>query len=1084
MSRARKRHHLPGGSLLLRAAVLGLALTGWLAGAALAQEPTHVTGQVKDAGTGNPIAGVRVTVVGTLVATVTDPKGAYALNVPAGRDSLSFRFVGYKPAVRAVAAVVNVSMEARPVELEAVVVTALGVERESKDLSYSAQSISGNRLTLTPGNNAISQLQGNVAGVQVTNASGPFGSARLVVRGAGSILGQNQPLIVVDGIPIDNSAASLDGYGGGSMGGYDIGNAAGDIDANNIESMTVLKGPNAAAMYGSRAANGAILITTKSGRGSMGEGAFDLTASFSSTFEKPLRLPDYQNRYGQGFYGEFDFADGNGGGKNDEADESWGPRLDGRTTGGVFLPNTTTYDTSKPCRQFFGTGPWAAHPNNVRDFWNTGLTVKENVAVSRSSERSNVRLSVVRTDENGMYPNNTNGRTDIALSGGAQMSSRWSTEAAIDYFNDDFKNQPAQAYNDTDPMQGFIWFGRQVDTRMLKDHLYRDPTDPLTQQILAGNPNLRTDAPIQYSWNYSYHPNVYWQATLKTTDFVRNRGLGHASVTFKVNDWLSVTGRTGRDWFQNHFRADYPVNNIDPRPLGGLVDVGETHSETNSDFLITADRPLPASLHLTVNAGGNARQNRFESNTGDVNQLVIPGVYTLQNSAGVPSTSLFLSEKKVNSLYAAASLNYKGWLNVDMTGRNDWSSTLPKNANSFFYPSIGAAFVLSDALRIQSRFLTYAKLRASWARVGNDTDPYQLATVFGNGTAWGGQPSFTAPDRLANSFLKPEETHGKEVGADLGILNNKVLVNATLYEKSTKNQILPVSISSATGYTSATVNSGEVRNRGIEVAATVTPVDTRNFRWSVTANWSKNSNKVLSLYNGVQRIVVGSYWNVNVTADSGQPYGNLVGYKWERDNQGRIVVDATGLPIRDATQTVLGNYNPDWFGGITNAFTYRNLRLSVALDGQMGGNVYSVTKWFGQYSGVLSATLQGRENDWCDPGYVVPNSVHEDGTPNTTKVCPQDYWHNTFYAQEEGIIDASYLKLREARLAYTLPASVARHFSLSSAVVALVGRNLLLFAKQRTIDPETAFDTGNRQGVENGQLPTSRSIGFTVSVRP
>src|ERR1041385_6297235 len=327
MSRARKRHHLPGGSLLLRAAVLGLALTGWLAGAALAQEPTHVTGQVKDAGTGNPIAGVRVTVVG------------------------------------------NVSMEARPVELEAVVVTALGVERESKDLSYSAQSISGNRLTLTPGNNAISQLQGNVAGVQVTNASGPFGSARLVVRGAGSILGQNQPLIVVDGIPIDNSAASLDGYGGGSMGGYDIGNAAGDIDANNIESMTVLKGPNAAAMYGSRAANGAILITTKSGRGSMGEGAFDLTASFSSTFEKPLRLPDYQNRYGQGFYGEFDFADGNGGGKNDEADESWGPRLDGRTTGCVFLPNTTTYDTSKPCRQFFGTGPWAAHPNNVRDFW-------------------------------------------------------------------------------------------------------------------------------------------------------------------------------------------------------------------------------------------------------------------------------------------------------------------------------------------------------------------------------------------------------------------------------------------------------------------------------------------------------------------------------------------------------------------------------------------------------------------------------------------------------------------------------------------------------------------------------------------
>ena len=1096
MSRAATRDQLRGGRLLLRAAVLTLALAGWFAGAALAQQPTHVTGQVQDAGTSKPLASVRVAVVHTLISTLTDAKGNYALDVPAGRDSLSFRFIGYKPVTRGVAAVVNVSMEARPVELEAVVVTALGVERESRDLPYAAQTVSGNRLTLTPSQNVISQLQGNVAGVQVTNASGPFGSARIVVRGAGSIRGQNQPLIVVDGIPIDNTAASNDGYGGGSMGGYDVGNAAGDINADNIESINVLKGPNAAALFGSRAANGAVVITTKNGRGAAGEGGFDLSASFSTVFERPLRLPDYQNQYGQGFAGEFDFVNGKGGGKNDGADESWGPRLDGRTTGCMFQRDAQqnlvldangkpVYDTSQPCRQFFGVGPWAAHPDNVSGFWNTGLIVKANIAVARSSERSHVRLSAGRTDEGGMYPNNTNRRTDVSLAGGAQISDRWSTEASINYINDDYQNQPAQAYNDTDPMQGFIWFGRQVDTRFLKDHLYRDPNDPLTQAILAGNKaTLRPDAPIQYSWNYNYHPNVYWQATVKTTDFARNRGLGQASVTYKLTDWLSVMGRTGRDWFQNHFRANYPVNNIDPRPLGGLLDVGETHSETNSEFLVTADRPLPANLHLTVNAGGGARQNRFESNSGDVGQLVIPGVYTLQNSAGTPTTSLYQQEKKVNSLYGSASLNYRGWLNLDLTGRNDWSSTLPKGKNSFFYPSIGAAFVLSDALGVQSRVLSYAKLRASWARVGNDTDPYQLATVYGNGTAWGGQPSFAAPDQLSNASLKPEETHGEEIGTDLGMFNNKLLLNATLYQKSTKNQILPVSISSATGYTSALVNSGEVRNRGVEVAATITPVDTRDFRWSVTANWAKNTNKVLSLYSGVQRIVVGSYWNVNVTADVGQPYGNLVGYKWKRDDQGRIVVDDTGLPIRDATQTVLGNYNPDWFGGITNAFTYRNLRLSVALDGQMGGNVYSVTKWFGQYSGVLAATLKGREKDWCDPGYVVPNSVKEDGSPNTTTVCPEDYWHNTFYAQEDGIIDASYLKLREARLAYRLPGSVARHLGFTDATVALIGRNLLLWAKQPTIDPETTFDTGNRQGVENGQLPTARSIGFSVSVRP
>ena len=280
------------------------------------------------------------------------------------------------------------------------------------------------------------------------------------------------------------------------------------------------------------------------------------------------------------------------------------------------------------------------------------------------------------------------------------------------------------------------------------------------------------------------------------------------------------------------------------------------------------------------------------------------------------------------------------------------------------------------------------------------------------------------------------------------------------------------------------MNAGHVRNRGIEVAATLTPIQTPDFRWNLVANWSKNVNKVLSLFGGVQRIVVGSYWNVNVTADSGQPYGNLVGYKWMRDDRGRIVVDDDGLPIRDATQVVLGNYNPDWVGGITNTFTYRNLSVSFTFDGQMGGNVYSVTKWFGQYSGVLSATLHGRENDWCDPGFVVPNSVHQNGAPNTTSVCPQDYWHNTFYAQEDGIVDASYLKLREARVAYDLPPSVSRFLGLSQATVALVGRNLLLWAKQPTIDPETTFDTGNRQGVENGQLPTARSIGFTLSVRP
>src|SRR5438034_878384 len=1075
-----------------------LGLSPAVARTAVAQGTRVVAGQVTDSSTRAGLSGVRVSVVGTTIATSTDASGRYALDVPAGRDSIAFARIGYKRVVAAAGPGVDIAMQAQALELQGmeIVTTPLGIEREQRSLSYSAQTLSGQRLSDVPTQNVVSSLGGKVAGVQVTNSSNPFGSARIVVRSSSSILGQNQPLIVVDGVPIDNNAAANTGYGPqgtpqpGYLGGYDVGNAAADISADNIASVTVLKGPNAAALYGSRAANGAIVYTTKSGRGAPQQG-FGVTATFGATAETPLRLPDYQNRYGQGFYGEFDFVDGNFGGINDGADESWGPKLDGRSTGCVRVAGDTsirvnapvTYDNAAPCNQFFGAGPWMAHPNNVSDFWQTGLMVNANVAVARSSDRSNVRLSVGRTNESGMYPNNTNNRTDIAISGGTQVSDHWSAEASVNYINDGMKNQRSQAYEEIDPMQGFIWFGRPVDTKLLKNNLYRDPNDAFTQQILLGNPLLRTDAPIQYSWNYSYHPNPYWMAGVKTTDYSRNRGLGHASVTYKVNDWISITGRTGRDWYQNQFRANYPVNDISPFYQGGFLDVGETRSETNNDFLITANRQLTPTMSLTVNAGGNQRKNDYNTNMGQVGELVIPGVYTLANSNGQPFTQLYLTRKKVNSLYGSASFGYRDWLTVDLTGRNDWSSTLPKNNNSLFYPSVGAAFIFTDALGLQSNWMSYGKLRASWTRVGNDTDPYQLAAVYDPGTAWAGSPSYTAPDRLPNRVLKPEQTTGAEVGADLGFFRDKLILNATVYQKNTTNQILPVSISAATGYPSAVVNSGEVRNRGIELGLTTTPIDRGDFRWNMVVNWSKNSNRVLSLYGGVKRVVVGSYWNVNVTADSGQPYGNLVGYKWQRD-QGHIVVGDDGLPIRDATQQVLGNYNPDWVGGITNSFTYKRFNLSFSFDGQYGGQVYSVTKWFGQYSGVLANTLAGREVDFNRPGYVVPNAVYENGQPDTTHVLPEDYWHNTFYAQEPGIFNATYFKLRELRLGYTLPSSVARFLGFSDATFAVVGRNLLLFAQQPTIDPETAFDTSNRQGVENGQLPTARSIGFTMSVRP
>jgi TonB-linked SusC/RagA family outer membrane protein len=1032
-----------------------------------AQQMRRVTGHVTLQG-GGTASGVQVSVKGTTLGALTDDQGNFSLQVPESVTTLVFTYIGYKTMEAPIQDHVTVTLQQEAIGLEGVVVTAMGIQREQRTIPFSAQAVTGNDLNAVPTTNVVSALQGNIAGVHVTNSASPFGSARIVVRGASSILGQNQPLIILDGIPIDNSSVGLNGYGGGGMGGYNIGNAAADINPDNIQSVTVLKGPNAAALYGSRAANGAIVIETKKGRGAGGQTGYGLTATFGSSFETPLMLPAYQNQYGQGFYGDFKFVDGNGGGVNDFADESWGPKLDGRLID-----------------QFFGLQqPWVAHPNNVRDFWDMGMLNTMNVAISRNASQSNFRLSVGRQDEQGMYPNNRNIRTDVTLAGGAQISTKISTEASLDYINDAMAQQPKQSYDEADPMQNFIWFGRQVDVNLLKKTLVRDPNDPMTNTIIAGNSWIRTDAPIPYSWNYSYHDNPYWMASQKTTDFSRNRLIGHASATYTFNEWLSVTGRVGRDWYQNNFRANYPVNTVDDR-LGRFDDEAQTRSQTTADVLFSANRPLVPDLNLTVNAGAVYGKTEYESNTNTVTQLVIPGIYTIGNSAGQPSTNIYTSEKRTNSVYGSASFNWKNWFNVDVTGRNDWSSTLPKGNHSYFYPSVGAAFIFSDALGMQSDFLSYGKLRASWTRVGNDTDPYQLAAVYGSGTPWGGQPTFTVDNQVPNAGLKPEQTTGIEVGTDLGFFNNRLVLNATWYEKKTKDQILPVSVSQASGFSSAWVNSGEVRNRGIELELSGTPIRTDNFNWSVIANWSRNTNKVLSLYSGVDRIVVGSYWNADVTADVGEAYGNIVGFMWARDDQGRIMVGDDGLPVREPTRVVMGNYNPDWNGGLTNKLTYKDFALSFTFDGQYGGDVYSVTKWFGSYAGVLKRTLAGREIDWDQPGYVVPNAVYQStGAADTTHVLAQDYWHNVFYAQEEGLVDASYLKLRDARLAYNLPPSFVNRMGFSSATFSLVGHNLFLWSKNDIIDPETAFDAGNRQGVENAQLPTARSIGFTLAIRP
>jgi TonB-linked SusC/RagA family outer membrane protein len=1026
-----------------------------------AQE-SRVSGQVMADDTGRPLAGVQIMVKGTTVGTLTDGSGNYSVRVPTGASTLVFSFIGFRTAEREITGpTVNVTLTREAIGLEGITVTALGIQREKRSLGYSVQSVSGEQLNDVPKLNLVDAMQGHVAGVKITSTNTPGGTSRIVIRGASSITGNNQPLFIVDGVPIDNSSQRNTGYGG-----YDYGNNAADIDPNLIESISVLKGPNAAALYGSRAANGAVVITTRRGHAGGGLG---ITASVGTTFEAPLKLPDYQNVYGQGFNGQFSWLDGAYGGLNDGADESWGPRMDGRLICQYNSPGAGT-DNCQPT-------PWVAQPNNVRDFFDTGVTTNTTVALARSDERSNVRLSATSMRMAGMYPSNRIERLGASLAGGVKLTDRLSAEGTINYMQNEARNRPGTGYSGNNAMQQFVWFGRQVDINTLRSNYRCEPTDP-RGPCQSGN--------VFYNWNYSYHDNPFSIARENTNRDVTDRVIGHLALTYGFTDWLSATVRSGTDYFDEKRKREYSWGHFGGgNPKGAFADEMVWNREQNTELLVTAMRGLSPDLLLTVNAGANRRDEEYKFNHVSSSELSVPGIYTLANAGVIPTTNDFTSRRRVNSLFGAANLSYRNYLSVDVTGRNDWSSTLPEANNSYFYPSISSAFVFTDAFNLDLPVLSSGKIRASWTRVGNDADPYQTSGVLTKGTAWGGTPAFSIPNTIPNTSLKPEETTAWEVGADLGFFDERVGFVATYYDNTTVNQIMGVQISRASGFTNQVLNAGEVRNWGTELLLNATPVRLDNgFRWDMTLNWAKNNSEVVDLYGDLQTLVLGTYWSLNIEARKGEPYGVMFGNGFLRDDQGRILVADNGQPLRDPNRKVLGNYNPDWNGGLLNRLSYRSVDLSVLFDMQQGGDVFSVTNYFGNYAGVLESSLEGRENDICDPGVVVEGIRQSDGQPNTTARCPQSYFHGLYGIQESAIYDASYVKLREVKLGYQIPQALTSRMGVSSANLAIVGRNLFLWTDTPNIDPETAFDASNAQGIEFGQFPSARSIGFTVSVRP
>jgi TonB-linked SusC/RagA family outer membrane protein len=1033
--------------------VLGIILSLFIVQPLFAQT-VSISGVVTEKSNGGPLPGVSVFIKGTKTGTQTDNTGKFNINAKPG-DVLSVAFIGFTGqdiTITNETKNLTIQLEEASNSLNEVVVTALNINKEKKSLGYAVQELKSKDISEAKEANLVNALSGKVAGVQVTNSQGDMGSSRIIIRGETSISGNNQPLFVIDGVPVDNTQNL------GTGGSRDFANTISDINSEDIESMSVLKGPNAAALYGSRAAAGVVLITTKKGRNAQGLG---ISINSNTTFSNLLTLPDYQNSFGQGTNGEFSFVDGRGGGINDGVDESWGPRLDGR-----LIP------------QFNSNGvpvPFVAHPNNVRDFFNNGRTLNNGIAIAGSGEKYDLRFSYNNMDQTGVIPNSSQSKNSFLLNSTYRITPKLTLNAMANYINSSADNLPGSGgRRATSTMLQFTWFGRQVDVNDLKT--YKDA---------QGN---------NINWNNSYYSNPYFLAYENTVGQVRNRLIGNVELNYKIIDGLSANFRTGNDYYTDRrkIRISYGTNGT---PFGSYEEDAYTFNENNTEARLDYTKKLNDDFNLDVLLGGNIRTSTYENNNQKAPKLAVSGLYTLSNSRDPLISSNFYNKQKVYSAFSSAQLGFRDYAFLNLTARNDWSSTLPAANRSYFYPSVNASLILTEAFGIQSDVLNFAKLRGGWSKVGKDASPYQLLNTYDFTAPFNSNPQQSLNSTDLNPNLKPETTKSTELGVELGFLRNRIRLDFGLYNTNSINQILSLDVSPATGYSRKLVNGGTINNKGIETQLGITPIKTDNFTWDINLNYSLNRSKVKDLYQNVQSYVLGSDGTIQVLAAVGQPYGTLFGTAFERNSNGEIIVEADGTPAISASKKILGKFTPDWLGGITNSFKYKNLSLSVLIDAHIGGEIFSGTNSTGTYTGVLKSTLPGRgaENGGItytaadgssrDDG-IIFQGVLADGSPNTTILPAESYYKALSNADEAFVYSATYVKLREIKLGYNLPRQWIKSIGMQNATVSLVGRNLLIIHKDvPNIDPETAFNTGNGQGLEDLGLPSVRSIGFNLNFK-
>jgi TonB-linked SusC/RagA family outer membrane protein len=1030
---------------------------------ALYGQNIQIKGTVTSAEDGSTLPGVTVSAKGTNIGVLTDADGRYTISVPSGTENLEFKFMGLIDQSVAIAGmqIVDVVMELETYKLDEIVVTALGISREKKSLSYSVQDVSGDEFAKAKEKNLINSLAGKVAGVDITNSSGSVGSSsRITLRGASSITGSNEPLFVVDGIPIDNT-----NYGNASsVGGFDLPGGIADINSNDIQNVSVLKGPNAAALYGLRAANGVIVITTK--RGKIDQAPV-ISFNSSTTFEKPLVLPDFQNSYGQGPNKDF-FEWINGNTDDGGVDESWGPPLD---IGLEFTQWNSYTNNGKPL-------PWVSQPDNVKNFYETGITTDNNLSFSGGSKNLTYRLSVGMMKQKGIIPNTDFSRYNVSGNSTLSITEKLKAGFNFAYTKSLSGNIPTGGYAEDNPVMQMIWSGRNVDFEALKD--WRNlPLAP------AGTPI--EGSPI--NWNTQFHNNIYWMLDNDLNKLNKDNILGTVNLSYDITKDLVVNVKTSIDKWSSVISEQFAQGNYD-YPFGYYRETDRSYMELNSEVLASYKKEITDNFKISLNIGGNAMSRQYSRIIGTAPQLELPGVYNLSNVKSGVNVTLTnrLEESKINSIYGFGQISFKDAIFLDFSGRNDWASVLPTNNNSFFYPAISLSAVLTDFMNIDESILTFFKIRGGWSKVGSigALDPYRLQQPFQfETTPWGSVLLPYNPASLNNPNLFSETAIGKELGFEARFLNNRIGIDFTYFNQKNKDLIIPVEISAASGYVTAWDNVGVMTNKGVEIQLKTTPVKSGDFKVDVNFNFHKTNNRVESL-GGLETLILGGQWNVNLEARVNQPYGVLFGPGYVRDDAGNIV-HKDGLPLVATDYKILGDIQPDWRGGVSLEVEYKGISLSTLIDGKFGGDVYSMTTTWGRYSGVLNETLAGRETGIVGKGVKnIGTDAAPEYVPNDVVVSAKSYNQTAFdnSVAEGSVFDASYVKLRQVVVSYNVPSKLLNKTFVKGVTVSFVGRTLaLLYKNAPHIDPETGFSSDNsQQGQEFGQLPSTRSLGFTLNL--